>query len=311
MMLSHRADSFLGGLVVICLAALSLRSSVADPRSSGANPFAEFDVGPLPSFALRGRTVAVIGTGSVGIPYFWAFAATARDCTIILASRDSDKAARIVDAIRSTSGYVGYRAYTGTYRARAGDITSRGVDLLGLSLNLAVRKADIIVMAVPYPVATDLFLSWRPLFQGKGKIVIDLMNPYQGQYFGRAPCPGRHSSTQCLIDALAEPTTLWTTGLKNQPEGLYGPNMSGLHTWAAGNDTAKAALAALVQPLGMRVINVGDMAEAPYYEAYPSGHSWTNPTTGRHAPDGRYFAVSEGTCMRPQVMRDGVRGRWC
>jgi predicted dinucleotide-binding enzyme len=126
---------------------------------------------------------------------------------VILASRDAEKADRIVNAILSPQGYSGVM---GEQLPALGTDTSR-IKLVGASVASAVTDADVVVLAVPSTAAESVLDSMREHVVGHGKVFVDITNPYL--------LGGGSSSTEPAAvlhrDYLADPSTSWAVGYSN------------------------------------------------------------------------------------------------
>lgn len=189
-----------------------------------------------PAFA---ETIAVIGTGRVGGALGPQFAAHGH--TIVYGSRDPDR--QDVEELVSRTGDGAYAS----------------------SPRRATAKADIVVLAVPGLLVEEITRSLGDL---SGKIIIDPTNPIRRGEDGLIELAVETSNAELIQDVapVARVVKAFNTLSWEQmadPQSSSGPISIPL----VGNDTeAKAAVAELVEGMGLEPIDLGPLRHARHVE---------------------------------------------
>lgn len=194
----------------------------------------------LLSMPADAETIAVIGTGNVGGALGPEFAAQGH--TIIYGSREPQRT-DVAELVRRT-----------------------GNDASAAQPAVAVRNADIVVLAVPGTAAVDIARSLGNL---SGKIVLDPTNVVSraGDYpmYG---VEGNSSNAQMIQDVHPGARVVKAFNTLNyrqmvDPETAGGPISIPL---AGNDDQAKAVIAELVEGMGLNAVDVGPLAYARVLE---------------------------------------------
>jgi 8-hydroxy-5-deazaflavin:NADPH oxidoreductase len=181
--------------------------------------------------------IAIIGTGNVGSALAGSFIRAGHQVT--LASRDAEKA-------REKAASIGATASADPRSAAAG--------------------AELVVLAVPYGAAAEVADEIAPVTAGK--VVVDATNPLTPDYSDLATAGGL-SGAQRIAGRLpgahvAKAFNTLFASVQANPS-LHGAPADGL--FAADDDEARTAVAALESSIGLRPVNVGPLARARELEA--------------------------------------------
>ena len=183
--------------------------------------------------------IAVIGAGNVGTALAGGFVRTGH--TVVFGARDPEGD-----------------------RARTAVASVPGATLA--SIADAARDADVVVLATPYPAATDALDAAGDL---TGTIVVDCTNPIAdglrglrvGTSTSGAETIAAHVPGARVVKAFN------TTGAENLAAPVYpeGPIVLPV----CGDDPdARAVVAALAEELGFAVVDAGELAAARYTEPF-------------------------------------------
>jgi 8-hydroxy-5-deazaflavin:NADPH oxidoreductase len=209
--------------------------------------------------------IAMIGTGNVGKALGTSFVRAGHQVTF--AARDADKT-----------------------RAVAAELGARAAD----SAAEAARDADVVVLAVWYSSEEEVAADIAPV--SAGKVVIDVANPLTPDYSGLATAGGP-SAAERLAERLPNAkvakafNTLFAT-VQADPTA-HGTRLDGLY--AADDEDARATVAALLDSIGLRPVNVGALERARELEALgflniglqtAHGGDWRSAFVIRGAPAG-------------------------
>mmetsp|Transcript_6154 Transcript_6154/g.8960 ORF Transcript_6154/g.8960 Transcript_6154/m.8960 type:complete len:308 (+) Transcript_6154:58-981(+) len=258
--------------------------------------------------------VAILsGTGRMGVHLAAAWANAGID--VIMCSRDIDKARTITDELISGRGYsegdiMVPRCDASKWRLRPG------------SLRGAI-EADVIVLASPFHV------MWRTLrriykkLMGKGKIFIDLTNPWQNTSDPHNPQPIPEGFGQSSVlfhkRLLDDPTASWAMAYRHvywmliQPTGPS-RRSNGLGVEVIGEDRAVQVAKALIEAHGFRpVVREGGIEIAPMYElnfagnrVFQSSKGWSYPPPGQDS-DGLVSPLSAFSLISLDIVSEKVR----
>lgn len=180
--------------------------------------------------------VAVIGTGNMGSGLATIFAQAKHEVTI--GSRDMAKAAALATQI--------------------------GHGAVGGDIEAAVRMADIVILAIPFPFAAETLKAAGDLSK---KIIIDISNPITPDFQGLTI--GHTTSAAEEIQKLAPQAkvvkafnTIFAQLLPT--EAREGKTLQVLI--AADDASAKADVSALVQSLGFDAVDAGALSNSRFIE---------------------------------------------
>jgi NADPH-dependent F420 reductase len=186
--------------------------------------------------------VAIIGTGNVG---------SALGSTLAKAGHEVTFAARDEVKTRALAHQLGAGAAATPQEAAA--------------------RADVIVLAVPFPAEREVARAIAPVTDGK--VVIDTANPLKPDYSGLATGPDA-SGAELLAGELpgarvAKAFNTLFAGLQADP-GAHGTSLDVLI--ATDDDVARDTVAILASSAGFRPVVVGPLAAARELEAV----AWLN-----------------------------------
>ena len=133
--------------------------------------------GPLPKIALIG------GTGRMGVHLCAAWANAGYEVT--MCSRTQEKAQKIVESLLAGNGYREDGMQGGI---QVPPCPAEGWKLKA-GTNDDAAQADLIVLATMYEQAWGLLEGIAPKIRGKGKIILDMTNPFLKRPDGCAPLP--------------------------------------------------------------------------------------------------------------------------
>jgi 8-hydroxy-5-deazaflavin:NADPH oxidoreductase len=141
------------------------------------------------------------------------------------------------------------------------------VQLLGSKDTDTPVGGDVVVLALPYPVLSDVIAQRGE--QLAGKIVVDITNPLNFETFNSLVVPADSSAAAEIAAALPQSRVLKafnTTFAATLAAGTVGPLTTTVQI--AGDDAdAKFTLAAIVTSGGLNAIDVGSLARARELEA--------------------------------------------
>ena len=227
----------------------------------------ELEVSQTGFFEEGEKVIGILGTGRMGTHLAATWAAAGH--SVILGSRDRTKSDFIVSSITAGSGYVG---------GGGEQIPPFIVDNLRLtagSLSDAV-KADIIVLATPFPVTVDLIHSLKAEIIGKGKIIIDITNPW---YSGEGlPANGPQSAVEIHRNALDDPTAHFGVAYKNVLWTKILPGKKGVRVSICGDRVYRQIVTSLISSHGFKTVDGGGLESAVSLEP---GRPVTKQTVGR------------------------------
>jgi hypothetical protein len=197
------------------------------------------------------KTIGIIGTGRLGSHMACTWAAAGH--TVILGSRDAQKAQRIVDKILSPEGYKGSGGENTPPFANADK-----AKLTGSDFETAAKLSEIIVLATPFPSTADVLRALKPHLGGK--VIIDSTNPF---YSGNGLPPGQpwDSAIEYHRSIADEPSASWATGYKTVYWTTIVPGGSGSFD-TCGDDAARRAVAELAASHGFAATDRGSAAAA-------------------------------------------------
>jgi hypothetical protein len=149
-------------------------------------------------------------------------------------------------------------------------VATRGghtVQLLGSKDTDTPVSGDVVVLAVPYPVISDVIAQRGE--QLAGKIVVDITNPLNFETFNSLVVPADSSAAAEIAAALPQSRVLKafnTTFAATLAAGTVGPLTTTVQI--AGDDAdAKSTLAAIVTSGGLNAIDAGSLVRARELEA--------------------------------------------
>ena len=141
------------------------------------------------------------------------------------------------------------------------------VQLLGSKDTDTPVSGDVVVLAVPYPVLSDVIAQRAE--QLAGKVVVDITNPLNFETFDSLVVPADSSAAAEIAAALPQSRVLKafnTTFAATLAAGTVGPLTTTVQI--AGDDAdAKSTLAAIVTSGGLIAIDAGSLARARELEA--------------------------------------------
>ncbi len=182
-------------------------------------------------------TVSIIGAGTMGQALARRF--TTAGETVLLASQDSGKTAKVAEeAARGVNG------------------TAEVVDVAR-----AISSGDVVIFATWYPVTRDL--AARHAAALKGKVVVDISNPFNESFDGLTTDASTSAAEQ--IAAAAPGARLVKAFNTTFAPVLAAGEIGGgpAEVLLAGDDeAAKAAVADLARRTGLTVIDAGALSNA-------------------------------------------------
>ena len=141
------------------------------------------------------------------------------------------------------------------------------VQLLGSKDTDTPVSGDVVVLAVPYPVVSDVIAQRGE--QLAGKIVVDITNPLNFETFDSLVVPADSSAAAEIAAALPQSRVLKafnTTFAATLAAGTVGPLTTTVQI--AGDDAdAKSTLAGIVTSGGLNAIDAGSLVRARELEA--------------------------------------------
>lgn len=201
-------------------------------------------------------TITIIGSGNMATAI--GTRAAKHGHTIELMSRDTAKAQALADKI-------GNGATVGTYGT--------------------TPAGDIVILAVLYAGAVDVVKHYGDALSGK--ILADITNPFNADASGLVTTPGNSVSEQ--IAAAAEGAHV-VKALNSIFSGVIARDEP-LDVFFAGDDEAKAPVAAFLESLGMRPLDAGGLAMAHALE-------WAGILLVGLANNGAGFDIAFGAGVR-------------
>jgi len=218
-------------------------------------------------------TIAVIGgTGRMGVHLCAAWANAGY--TVTLCSRSKDKAQEIVDSLLAGKGYV---KEIGGALAVQGSINVPPCPADGWKLNagtnLEAAQADLIVLSTMYEEAWPLLESIAPLIRSKGKIILDMTNPFMTRpdgYGAGLPVDGPQAGILIHQQKLGDPSIKWVGAYKTVlwtlilPTGPKNPARKEIEVF--GDKEAVDVVSELIYRHGWQPIVRGGLEVAPDYE---------------------------------------------
>lgn len=143
-------------------------------------------------------------------------------------------------------------------------------------------SGEIVVLAVPYPAAGPLVEQHRE--QLAGKVVVDITNPVDFETFDRLVTPADSSAAQEIAKASPDDTPVVKAFNTTFASTLVAREVGGepLDVFIAGDDdSAKAAVARIVEAGGLRPVDVGPLHVAHWLEGMGFLHMGAQSTLGR------------------------------
>ena len=137
-----------------------------------------------------------------------------------------------------------------------------------LATNAAAEKADVIVLATPWPAAEA---ACKSLGQVSGKIVVDCTNPLAMGPQGLSLAAGFSTSGGEQVQGWCAGASVFKTLHQCGAETMAAPNRMAQRpvTFVAGDDAArKPAVLGLVADLGFEAVDAGPLANARLLEPY-------------------------------------------
>jgi len=188
--------------------------------------------------------IAILGAGDFGLAMGHAIGRTGQK--FCFGARDIETVAAAVDAIQKVDGLKTCIAVS--------------------SIEAAVRKADLVILAIPYGAATPLVQS---IPDWGGRIVVDCTNPLKAGLTGlevghnnsAAEEIARHAANAKVVKAFS---TLSAYVLEHP---IFGTGRAFLPV--CGDDAdARARVIELGRLMGFDVVDIGPLAHARYIEPY-------------------------------------------
>jgi len=218
-------------------------------------------------------TISVIGgTGRMGVHLSAAWANAGYDVT--MCSRTKEKSQAIVDELLSGKGYT--KEVTGA-NAGQGGYCVPPCDTDGWRLSAGENSdavtADVIVLATVYERTWPILESIAPDLQGKGKVILDMTNPFlkRPDGFGDGlPKDGPQAGILVHKERLGDLTTKWVGAYKHilwtliLPTGPKNPSRPDIEVF--GDKEAVEVTVELIWRHGWRPIVRGGLEVAPKYE---------------------------------------------
>ncbi len=160
--------------LILFLAALVFLVSFAFTVASKSTSTLQFEVHQTgaaggTTMAAGGLSIGILGTGRMGTHLTATWGASNQ--VVTLGSRDKSKAEGIVEAL------VAGRGYSGSGGERVPPFAKDDWKIKGGSLEEAC-EADILVLVTPFPTTAGLLDSLRASIIGRGKVIIDMTNPW-------------------------------------------------------------------------------------------------------------------------------------
>lgn len=185
--------------------------------------------GPLPKIAVIG------GTGRMGVHLCATWANAGYDVT--MCSRTEDKAQTIVDSLLAGNGYFDKDGMQGGIQVPP--CLADGWKLQA-GTNSDAAAADLIVLSTVYEVAGSVLEEIASDIRGKGKIILDLTNPFLNRpdgYGGGLPADGPQSGIEVHQQKLNDLSTKWVGAYKSVmwslllPTGPKNPKRPGIEVF--------------------------------------------------------------------------------
>ena len=200
------------------------------------------------------KTIGILGTGRLGTHLASTWAAAGH--TVMLGSRDSSKAQLIVRQILSPQGFTGEGGAKTPPFPGADQAKLTGTDYV------TAAQADIVVLATPFSVTSEIILALKP--QLSGKIIIDSTNPF---YSGTGLPPGQpfDSAIEYHRNVLNDSTAVWATAYKTVYWTKLVPGGSGSFDMC-GDAAAKSIVAELAASHGFAAADRGGFEHAAALE---------------------------------------------
>jgi predicted dinucleotide-binding enzyme len=187
-----------------------------------------------------------------------------------MCSRTKDKAQRIVDSLKSGSGY--------TEKVMQGNIAvppspEAGEWRLRAGCNADAANADLIVLGTAYEQAWPLLEALSPQIRGKGKMILDITNPFLKRPDGMGaglPKDGPQSGIEVHKLKLDDESVKWAGAYKSVlwtlvlPSGPKNPSRPDIEVF--GDLEAVEVVSTLIRDHGWRPIVRGGLEVAKDYE---------------------------------------------
>lgn len=193
---------------------------------------------------------------------------------VTMCSRAKEKAQEIVDELLAGKGYQkkveGDLAKQGSYcvpACPADGWTLKAGD------NSAAADADLIVLGTMYEQAWPLLEAIAPQIRGKGKVILDMTNPFLTRpdgYGAGLPKDGPQAGILIHKQKLDDPSVKWAGAYKHilwtliLPTGPSNPKRPDIEVF--GDPEAVGFVVELIYRHGWRPIVRGDLEVAPNYE---------------------------------------------
>lgn len=218
-------------------------------------------------------TIAFIGgTGRMGVHLCAAWANAGYE--VMMCSRTTEKAERIVKSLLAGEGFKekpeGKLAMQGAIDVPP--CPAEGWKLRAAS-NAEAAQADLIVLGTMYEQAWSILETIAPQIRGKGKIILDMTNPFLKRpdgYGGGLPADGPQAGILVHQQKLADPTTQWVGAYKTVmwtlvlPTGPKNPSRPEIEVF--GDAAAVDVVSELIRAHGWKPRFRGDLSVAPNYE---------------------------------------------
>lgn len=193
---------------------------------------------------------------------------------VTMCSRSVDKAQGIVDELLAGKGYQkkveGVLAAQGNYCVPP--CTADGWELRA-GENAAAAEADLIVLGTMYEQAWPLLEAIAPAIRGKGKMILDMTNPFLSRpdgYGGGLPEGRPQAGILIHQQNLNDPTVKWVGAYKHVmwtlilPTGPSNPSRPDIEVF--GDKDAVEVVIELIYRHGWRPIVRGGLDVAPEHE---------------------------------------------
>lgn len=213
-----------------------------------------------------------IQSGRMGVHLCAAWANAGYDVT--MCSRTKDKAQTIVNSLLEGKGYekevTGANAGQGNYAVPPCDASDWK---LKAGENADAANADMIVLSTMYEQAWPILSTIQPSIVGKGKIILDMTNPFLKRpdgYGSGLPKDGPQAGILIHNEKLNDPTTKWVGAYKHilwtlvLPHGPANPSRPDIEVF--GDKEGVDAVCEMIYRHGWRPIVRGGLEVAPEYE---------------------------------------------
>ena len=231
---------------------------------------------------MKGIKVAILsGTGRMGVHLGAAWAAAGMDVT--LCSREKQRAERIVHILAAGHGWTEDQCTVPKNKRSPTDeeVQPTGWVIKAGSIQDAA-DADVIALGSPFHVMWPTLEQIADAIRGKGKIIIDMTNPWLNQANQEAqklgiPADKPQSSALYHQQLLNDPTAKWAHSYRHlfwvliHPGGLNPKSTGGNGIEVLGDPEAVEMVSNMIVAHGFRPVFRGGLELTPQYEISTSG----------------------------------------